>query len=57
MFYTFLLVGALPLTFDFSRPYAGIAMAILGAIGGLSVAGFIASRGSEPLFGRALLDG
>jgi hypothetical protein len=55
MFYTFLLIASLPLTFDFSRPYAAIAMAILLAVGGLSVAGFVASRGGEPLFGRALL--
>jgi hypothetical protein len=56
MFYTFLLIEAFPLTVDFSRPYIGISMGLIVAIAGLSIFGFVASRGDEPLFGRALLD-
>ena len=54
--YTLLVIEAFPPTFDFSRPYTGIVLGILGAVAALSVFGFIASRGDEPLFGRALLD-
>ena len=56
MFYTFLLIGAFPLTTDLSRPYAGVTVGLLATIAALSILGFIASRGDEPLFGRALLD-
>jgi hypothetical protein len=54
--YTFLLIEAFPLTIDFARPYAGASTVLLLAIAGLSVFGFYASRGDEPLFGRTLLD-
>ena len=56
MFYTFLLIEAFPLTSDFSRPYASISAGLVAAIAALSIFGFVASRGDEPLFGRALLD-
>lgn len=45
-----------PLTADMSRPYAGASVMLLLGIAGLSAYGFYASRGNEPLFGRALLD-
>jgi hypothetical protein len=56
MFYTFMLIEAFPPTVDFSRPYAGVSVGLLAAIAGLSIFGFVASRGDEPLFGRAILD-
>jgi hypothetical protein len=56
MFYTFLLIEAFPLTTDFSRPYAGVTVGLLAMIAGLSIFGFVASRGDEPLFGRAIFD-
>jgi len=56
MFYTFLSMEIFPLTADLSRPYAGASLVLLLAIAGLSAFGFYASRGGEPLFGRALLD-
>jgi hypothetical protein len=55
-FYTFLLIETFPPTLDFSRPYAATSMALLGSIAAVSIFGFVASRGDEPLFGRALLD-
>jgi hypothetical protein len=55
-FYTFLVTGVFPLTLDFSRPYASASLALLIAVAGLSILGFVASRGGEPLFGRPLLD-
>jgi hypothetical protein len=55
-FYTFLLIEAFPLTADLARPYAGASILLLLGIAGLSVFGFYASRGGEPMFGRALLD-
>jgi serine/threonine-protein kinase len=55
-FYTYLLVEAFPLTSDFSRPYAGVTISLLAVIVGLSIFGFVASRGGESLFGRAILD-
>ena len=55
-FYTFLLIEAFPLTTDLARPYAGASTLLLVGIAALSVSGFYASRGDEPLFGRALLD-
>jgi hypothetical protein len=54
--YTFLAIEGFPLTTDMSRPYAGAAMLLSTALAGLSVSGFYASRGGEPLFGRPLLD-
>jgi len=56
MFYTFLLIETFPLTADFSRPYAGISLGLVAIIAALSVFGFVASRGDEPVFGRAILD-
>jgi hypothetical protein len=49
-FYTFLAMEAFPLT------YAGASFLVVAAIAGLSIFGFYASRGNEPLFGRPLLD-
>jgi hypothetical protein len=54
--YTFLAIEGFPLTLDLSRPHAGASMLLLAAITGLSLFGFNASRGDEPLFGRPLLD-
>jgi hypothetical protein len=56
MFYTFLTIEAFPLTGDFSRPYSGVTVGLLAMIAALSIFGFVASRGDQPLFGRALLD-
>jgi hypothetical protein len=56
MFYTFLLTEVFPLTLDISRPYAGASVALVVAVAGLSILGFVASRGGEPLFGRPILD-
>jgi serine/threonine-protein kinase len=56
MFYTFLVLDLFPLTTDLTRPYVGTSVVLLAAIAGLSAYGFYASRGREPLFGRALLD-
>jgi serine/threonine-protein kinase len=55
-FYTFLALRQFPLTTDFARPYAPACAVLLLALAGVSVFGFYASRGREPLFGRALLD-
>jgi hypothetical protein len=55
-FYTFLTMEVFPLTTDWSRPYAGASAVLLLAIAAVSAYGFYASRGDEPLFGRALLD-
>jgi serine/threonine-protein kinase len=56
MFYTFMLIEAFPLTANFSRPYASVSMGLIATVAALSVFGFVASRGDEPLFGRAILD-
>ena len=56
MFYTFLSMEVFPVTTDLSRPYAGASAVLLLGIAGLSLYGFVASRGGEPLFGRPLLD-
>lgn len=55
MFYVFLLTDPIPLTFDFSRPYAGASTWLLVGVAGLAAFAFAASRGDEPLFGRDLL--
>jgi hypothetical protein len=55
-FYTFMAMEAIPLTTDLSRPYAGSAVLLLLAITAMAAYGFVASRGDEPLLGRALLD-
>jgi hypothetical protein len=55
-FYTFLSIENFPLTIDLSRPYAGASFVLLAAVAGLSIWGFVASRGNEPLFGRPLLE-
>jgi hypothetical protein len=54
--YTFLAIEGFPLTTDLSRPYAGAAFLLLVGLIALSLFGFYASRGNEPLFGRPLLD-
>jgi hypothetical protein len=56
MFYTFLLIETFPLTANLSRPYASVSMGLIATVAALSVFGFVASRGDEPLFGRAILD-
>jgi hypothetical protein len=56
MFYTMLLIEAFPLTANLSRPYVGVSMGLMATVAALSVFGFVASRGDEPLFGRAILD-
>jgi serine/threonine-protein kinase len=55
-FFTFLTLESFPATTDFSRPYAGAAAVLMLSIAAVSMYGFYASRGDEPLFGRALLD-
>jgi len=55
-FYTFLAMQIFPVTTDLSRPYAGTSAVVLIAIASLAAYGFYASRGDEPLFGRAVLD-
>ena len=55
-FYTFMVMGLFPLTTDLSRPYAGTSIVLVMAIAAVSVYGFYASRGDEPLFGRTLVD-
>jgi hypothetical protein len=47
---------AIPLTTDLSRPYASSSALLILAIISVAAFGFYASRGNEPLFGRALLD-
>ncbi|HXI30389.1 MAG TPA: serine/threonine-protein kinase [Vicinamibacterales bacterium] len=54
--YTFLAIEGFPLTTDLSKPYGAASLLLLAAIAALSVFGFYASRGSEPVFGRPLLD-
>jgi hypothetical protein len=55
-FYTFMAMEALPLTTNLSRPYASSSVLLIIAIAAVAAYGFYASRGDEPLFGRALLD-
>jgi serine/threonine-protein kinase len=55
-FYTFMIMEALPLTTDMSRPYASSSALVMLAIAAVAAYGFYASRGDEPLFGRPLLD-
>jgi hypothetical protein len=55
-FYTFMAMEALPLTTNLSRPYASSSLLLIMAIAAVAAYGFYASRGDEPLFGRALLD-
>jgi len=55
-FYTFLTLESFPATSDFSRPYAAAAAMLMLSIAAVAAHGFYASRGDEPLVGRALLD-
>jgi hypothetical protein len=55
-FYTFMAMGALPLTTDLARLYASSSVLLMVAITAVAAYGFYTSRGNEPLFGRALLD-
>jgi hypothetical protein len=55
-FYTFMAMEAIPLATDLSRPYASSSVLLMMAITAVAAYGFYASRGDEPLFGRALLD-
>jgi eukaryotic-like serine/threonine-protein kinase len=56
MFFTFLTMELFPLTVDVARPYAGTSLVVLITIAAVAAYGFYASRGDEPLFGRAILD-
>jgi serine/threonine-protein kinase len=56
-FYTFMIIELFPLTVDVSRPYAGASVIVTLSIAAVAAYGFYASRGDEPLFGRAILDG
>jgi serine/threonine protein kinase len=55
-FYTFLTLESFPATTDFSRPYSGAAVVLMLSIAAVSMYGYYASRGDEPLFGRVFLD-
>jgi len=55
-FYTFLSLEIFPLTTDVSRPYATTSMLLVIAVAAVSMYGYYASRGDEPLFGRVMLD-
>ena len=55
-FYTFMAMSLFPLTIDLSRPYAVASMIVTLSIAAVAAYGFYASRGAEPLFGRALLE-
>jgi len=55
-FYTFLSLEIFPLTTDLARPYAGTSMMLVIAVVVVSMYGYYASRGDEPIFGRAILD-
>jgi hypothetical protein len=48
--------GVFPLTLDLTRLYAGVSTVLILATMGLAAYGCYASRGNEPLFGRAPLD-
>jgi eukaryotic-like serine/threonine-protein kinase len=56
-FYTFMTMELFPLTVDVSRPYATASVIVTLSIAAVAAYGFYASRGDEPLFGRAILDG
>jgi serine/threonine-protein kinase len=55
-FFVFLLGTEMPLTADFRTAYAAMSTWLLLSTVALAAFGFYASRGKEPLFGRALLD-
>jgi len=55
-FFVFMLLAGMPVTADFSMPYAAVSTWLLLSTAALAAFGFYASRGKEPLFGRALLD-
>jgi serine/threonine-protein kinase len=54
--YTSRVIESFPLTTELAKPYAGASLLLFASIAGLSIFGFYASRGSEPLFGRPLFD-
>jgi len=56
-FLTMRLAELFPLTLNMARPYAGTSVIVMLFMIGLSIYGYYASRGDEPLFGRDLLDG
>ena len=56
LLFTFLVVGRVPLTLDWSAWYAGRCFAVLGFFAALLVAAAYTSLGGKPLFGKALLD-
>jgi len=55
-FYTFLSLEIFPLTTDVSRQYATTSIMLVVAVAAVSMYGYYASRGDEPIFGRAILD-
>jgi len=55
-FLTMLLATAFPMTLNLTRPYAASSMLLMLGVVALAVYGYSASRGTEPLFGRDLLE-
>ena len=55
-FLVFVTLTSFPLTVDMSKAYAGTSLWLMAATAALALFGFYASRGTEPLFGRTLLD-
>ena len=55
-FVVFLTLTHQPLTLDLSKPYSGTSVVLMAATAALAMFGYYASRGTEPLFGRSLLD-
>ena len=55
-FFVFLALTNMPVTADPASAYAAASLWLLVPIAALAAFGFVASRGSEPLFGRMLLD-
>jgi hypothetical protein len=55
-FLVFLTLTNFPLTTDLSKAYAGTSVWLMAATAALAMFGFYASRGTEALFGRTILD-
>jgi hypothetical protein len=55
-FLTMLLGTVFPMTLNLARPYAASSVLLMLGIVGLSVYGYYAARGDEPIFGRDLLE-
>ncbi len=56
LLFTYVVLGHVTLTLDWSVWYAGPSFAVLGFFAALMVAAFYTSLGGKPLLGRALLD-